>query len=480
MDIQTSYMIKKNWILRSDPNYQPQDTLFDINSGRLLLLSKGLFSLLKLFYLNCISPLTLSKELNDRGIHIDINKILNLENELGESIFTSIIDLECLENRNKRWEILMTYNSSKKDFLAPVSNSPIDIEMHFTHKCNLKCQHCFQESSPTSDKLEKVLVPNDWIDILEKLESSSVNRVIISGGEPLFYQNFSTLSECIFDLNMSYYILSNGTLITKSLAESLSKPNITINVSLDGRTKEIHEILRGNHSYDRTITGIQNLASCGAKVIVSSVIHKQNRKDIENFISYLIDFGVKEATFGFIEPLGRASLNKQLLLSQTEEIEELYIFSELKEKYQSLIKISFPALPLVIEDHSKITDIVYCAAGTRRLAIAANGDAYPCIMAFGKEEFVLGNLLRDNLNDIWKNRKLDTFRGELKLQMINVCNSCKMSVHCSYKNCRLKYYSKEYGLLGKPKNCLKDKMDCIDILDKQNQVINLKEILNRL
>ena len=32
----------------------------------------------------------------------------------------------------------------------------------------------------------------------------------------------------------------------------------------------------------------------------------------------------------------------------------------------------------------------------------------------------------------------------------------------TYKNCRLKYYSNEYGLLGMPNNCRRDKVESLD------------------
>ncbi|MDY3885590.1 radical SAM/SPASM domain-containing protein [Porphyromonas somerae] len=462
MNLNTQYTIAKNWILRSDPSYTPPDTLFDINSGRLLVLSKGLFALLKVFYFDRVPPSILINELKDRGINFDITKILNIEEIVGANVFTTNIQDKCLEDRKYNLQNLSKNNTLIEKYLAPVSNSPIDVEMHLTHKCNLRCQHCFQESSPTSDKGEIILSPTEWIDVFKKLEQASVNRIIISGGEPLFYPEFRLLARSIFDLNISYYILSNGTLITKSMAGLMSKENVTVNISLDGRSKELHEILRGRNTYHRTIRGIENLIESGAKTIISSVIHKQNRYDLGNFISFLIDLGVKEATFGFIEPLGRAALNKQLLLSQKEEFDDLNLFTELREKFQPHIKLSFPSLPLTLEEHLTNSQIVYCAAGTRRLSIASNGDAYPCIMAFEKPNFFLGNLLRDELNDVWRSEKLNVFRGDLKLETINGCNTCKMSSYCTYKNCRLKYYSNEYGLLGKPNNCMKDKVESLD------------------
>lgn len=233
-------------------------------------------------------------------------------------------------------------------------------------------------------------------------------------------------------------------------------------MSLDGRVPIIHEILRGKHTFQSTINGINRLLKHNGKVIISHVIHQQNKDDLEFFIQFLIENGIKEATFGFVESLGRASVNDYLLLSQKQEIEYLQFFSELKKLYGNSIRLSFPSLALSTEDNHTESSLISCAAGTRRLAIAANGDIYPCVMAFGKKEFILGNVPCDSLLEAWRKDTLDYFRGGIKLEMIESCSQCGFSNQCSYKNCRLKYFSEERGLFAKPNNCFLDKMKSID------------------
>lgn len=459
MDKNKRYTIRENWILRDDLSYRPSKSLFDTHTGKLLELSDALFALLKLFYFHYVSPTEIIIALKAMNINISIDTILSIESVLGVDIFTEEKGVN-IAKREQCFNFVKGF-SSDLSYLVPVSDAPLDIELHLTHSCNLKCLHCFQESLPRDRIIEQRLKRDEWKEVFRQIEQIGVQRVIISGGEPLFYPGFEVLAKSIFAHNTSFYLLTNGTLITDSLAEVLSQENVT-NVSLDGRVPITHEILRGKHTFQSTINGINRLLKHNGKVIISHVIHQQNKDDLEFFIQFLIENGIKEATFGFVESLGRASVNDYLLLSQKEEIEYLQFFSELKKLYGNSIRLSFPSLALSTEDNHTESSLISCAAGTRRLAIAANGDIYPCVMAFGKKEFILGNVPCDSLLEAWRKDTLDYFRGGIKLEMIESCSQCGFSTQCSYKNCRLKYFSEERGLFAKPNNCFLDKMKSID------------------
>lgn len=76
--------------------------------------------------------------------------------------------------------------SSDLSYLVPVSDAPLDIELHLTHSFNLKCLHCFQESLPRDRIIEQRLKRDEWKEVFRQIEQIGVQRVIISGGEPLF------------------------------------------------------------------------------------------------------------------------------------------------------------------------------------------------------------------------------------------------------------------------------------------------------
>jgi radical SAM protein with 4Fe4S-binding SPASM domain len=54
--------------------------------------------------------------------------------------------------------------------------------------------------------------------------------------------------------------------------------------------------------------------------------------------------------------------------------------------------------------------LVRCPAGTTKLGVMPDGSVYPCNLLFGRNEFMLGNILTDPFDAIWRHPVLAFFR----------------------------------------------------------------------
>jgi len=76
-------------------------------------------------------------------------------------------------------------------------------------------------------------------------------------------------------------------------------------------------------------------------------------------------------------------------------------------------------------------------------------------MAFGEEQFKLGDLKQDNLQNLWVSNDLfKLFRGSINISDLPDCFNCDLKNHCSLKNCRLKNYKVNKSLLDRPLGCM--------------------------
>jgi radical SAM protein with 4Fe4S-binding SPASM domain len=460
LDLNKQYTIKPEWILRNDLNYHSKYTMYNVNTNNLMVLSPALYSILKILYYNSVSL----NELNNfvlRKCHLNLNldHLRNIEEEHQVQLFCE---------SNKPFHFYNQYYHSEDKILntnIPLASTPIDVEIHFTHNCNLKCLHCFQNSSPISETKEDLLTVKEWVEIFRQFVYLNINNVIISGGEPLYYYAAKELLKVISTMPIAIYILTNGLLIDDEYLEIFKSKNINLNISLDGYRKETHEILRGKNTFIRTETNIKKLLQQKTYVTLSHTIHKQNYLEIELFIKYLIDLGVPEVAFGFVEALGRAELNKYLLLSIEDELNCLKLLKDVKHKYSSKIKIDFPSLSIIqnAPDYGN-DDLVFCSAGTRRIAISSDGKLYPCISGIDNENLQVGDLKRDKIIDIWENEQLWVLlRGGINIKDIKTCSDCVLKNSCSFRNCRIKYYTSVDKMYAKPKNCMMDKAKMIGL-----------------
>lgn len=444
------HTISSKWIMRHDVLYYNTYALYNIETRQLIRITPSLYTLLHLFYDKALAYDDIKSYLTKQGVCLKWNTIDEIEREFGfENLFVKS-DVPFHSQSDL---------SPVKETDVPITASPMDVELLLTHNCNLKCKHCFQSSESHSDRRNHLSV-SEWKRIFRQLESVNVYNVIISGGEPMIYPHFEELLRIATDLRMSFSILTNGMLISDSNLDIFKKKNVSVTISLDGATAELHEYLRGRNTYKRLMRNIELLVENDVKLNIAHVVNTHNKKHLEELVCFLIDKGVKNLSINLVEPEGRASSNSYLILNSKEEQQMREKINCLQSRYADRIKINFPNLSYRknIDGFSK-EEKVYCAAGTKRVAISSDGCVYPCVYAFNLPFLKMGDLKRESLQNIWKKEtEWRLMRGGITTSQIYTCNSCKLQRWCSMRNCRIKFYSQKWGLYAKPDNCLLDKI----------------------
>lgn len=167
----------------------------------------------------------------------------------------------------------MTLEPENPDLLLPL-HPPGVLLLHLLDQCNLSCQHCYLDarSSGTS------LLPLDQvIDCLGEAEALGIQRVYLSGGEPLLYPELPTLLEVAARYEaLDLYLSTNGTLIGPQEAERLRLAGAQAQVSIDG-PPEYHDVFRGlEGAFARAARGVETLVAAGVPVKIVSTICRDN------------------------------------------------------------------------------------------------------------------------------------------------------------------------------------------------------------
>ena len=92
---------------------------------------------------------------------------------------------------------------------------------NLTWNCNLKCPHCYIDAGPNPSRRE--LSTEEKIRVVEQLAEARIPHVVLTGGEPLASRDFWTVAMALHDKGLSMSLSSNGTLITRSVAERLAE-----------------------------------------------------------------------------------------------------------------------------------------------------------------------------------------------------------------------------------------------------------------
>ena len=106
----------------------------------------------------------------------------------------------------------------------------MEVDLHVTNRCNLKCKHCVYTSGEWS-------MPDMTLDSVQKLIPSfkklGVEEVHITGGEPLVNKQFFEIAKCLHENGFSTRVQTNGILITPQIAKKLKESGIEYKKLLD-------------------------------------------------------------------------------------------------------------------------------------------------------------------------------------------------------------------------------------------------------
>ncbi len=300
------------------------------------------------------------------------------------------------------------------------------LQWHLSENCNLKCLHCYQENHKPIQLKYKELenIYNQYKELLKKLKMKG--HINITGGEPLCNPYLFKILDLIQkDSNdISFSILTNGTLITEEIAKKIKSYNpYYVQVSLEGG-KKTNDYIRGKNTYERIAKGIINLKKQDIFTSISFTATKLNYKEFPKVVKYARKYNVNNVWSDRYIPLGDKK-DKELALNYEETREYLNILNnernKLIDKKNNITTISmYRALQFQMTN-----DFAYgCTAGDTLLTVMENGDLVPC----RRMPIVVGNLLKDNMYKLYKNNKvLKDLRNN---KVPDECSNCEHSEMC--------------------------------------------------
>jgi len=149
---------------------------------------------------------------------------------------------------------------------------PLGITLNITERCNLQCKMC---RIWKRDIEKEELSENDILQVITDMKKWGINRLNLSGGEPLLRKNlvFKVLSLCQkYDIETG--MVTNGWLLDEKTADQLVSLGIgRISISIDG-IGSIHDNIRGvNGSFDKAVYAIDNINKAKEKLDKRCIIH---------------------------------------------------------------------------------------------------------------------------------------------------------------------------------------------------------------
>lgn len=276
------------------------------------------------------------------------------------------------------------------------------IQWHITHRCNLRCTHCYQneyDSDLGEEKMQEIF--QKIVSYLQ--ETDSVGHINLTGGEPFCSPFFWNILKWLQQEKRikSFGLLTNGTLLSREAVNELSKLEKLsfVQISLDGDRK-MHDAIRGEGNFELAANALKQLQHKKIQTMVSFTAGKENYQALEEVVNVCKKLKVDRLWTDRVVPIGpNGKCCQKQLMSQEEfhwYIAKLYELYEREKK--SLLSHLTIHTNRALQFMGNCNELggYHCGAGKNLLVILADGSLMPC----RRMEIVYGNLFDSSIGDL--------------------------------------------------------------------------------
>ena len=302
--------------------------------------------------------------------------------------------------------------------------------LELTLNCNEHCLHCGSRCGEVFP--DNLLSLQEYKDILVQMKEDFGTEgytLAVTGGEPLLYPHFFELMTFAKELGFHWGMTSNGTLITKEVAQKLKTAGMgTIAISVDGLEADHDEFRRSPGGYKRAMQGINNLIEVGGfrNIMITTVVTHKTIGKLDEMLETFDKLDIDTWRLINIEPMGRALDHPDLLLTP-EDYRVLLEYIKVK---------SDEGYPIIYSCAHFLGDYEYevrnwgftCEAGIGIASITCYGDIIACLDIERTPDVVQGNIRKDRFKDVWEN-KFEIFRNP-EARRTEKCKNCQKWDNC--------------------------------------------------
>lgn len=266
-----------------------------------------------------------------------------------------------------------------------------------TLRCNKNCEFCFNRENRPFVSLE---FPEDKIEeFVNILKRNNILHLDILGGEPFLYEALEDLVKSALDNEIKVNISTNGSFhekiekLLKLDKNSMLKIGISIN---DGINQSLLDLIKKRKLWIKSVI-------TGKQTPHREVIKFAKNNGIDYYLIYM------DAVTG-----------KDLKLSMP-FYEFMQLIEELRSHYQGI-------KPVYCKGFTGGDKKYRCPAGTEKITVMPDGAVYPCYLLSRFDEFCIGNIFQNSIQDILMSHKLKIFKTSFK----NSCHNklCNLKEKC--------------------------------------------------
>lgn len=327
-------------------------------------------------------------------------------------------------NSNK---ILFHYGKMLEDIAKGQEEfHPIAIEIHPTAMCNHRCIHCsYKERNESRATISKEVMDA----LIDSVIRMKVRAVYFSGGgEPTLYPGLADYINKLYAHEIECSIITNGACFEQMGLIPIADKLNYIAVSVPGIDDATFQTITGTDNLEKVLAlpGQVKEAHGDKSPVIGSriVLTNKNYKQVGEFLSIIKERKFDYALFKVVRDYED---NGQGLRKEEEEYlkKEISKYENLDDNFTNIRKIfNYKTLP---DFKNKCWVNQYGMLAN----VSTDGKVYPNIVEIDKEDYCIGNLYEEKLEDMWN--------GERHNEVKKLSNAKWLNEEC--RNCRAMAYN---------------------------------------
>ncbi|HVA89356.1 MAG TPA: radical SAM protein [Chloroflexota bacterium] len=168
--------------------------------------------------------------------------------------------------------------------------------IYTNYDCNLACSYCLVSSSPRAER--RGLSAATFAQVIDEAAELGCREVFLTGGEPALLPRIVEMIAYALP-RMRVTMLTNGMLWKgarlsrlESLREHPDSGRLTLQISLDSGSPEIHDRNRGAGTWAKTVAGIHLLRDRGFSVRTGTTETTHSAEQMEELRAFLTGLGI--------------------------------------------------------------------------------------------------------------------------------------------------------------------------------------------
>jgi len=180
------------------------------------------------------------------------------------------------------------------------SKRAVNVFFHILTRCNLSCRHCYINPDQHGRDTLPLDVIKQWLGVFS--HKCDEANIIFLGGEPTLHPELADAVKAARAMGYgSITIDTNGYLFHDILTRLSPREVDYFSFSLDGATRQTNDRLRGEGSYERCLTGIEQATALGFNTSLIYTVSSINLHELDRMPALLKKLGIRRF---FIQVIG--------------------------------------------------------------------------------------------------------------------------------------------------------------------------------